>query len=168
MAGLYMCQGGPLPGVGMNSKNGLSKLKNSEPGSGSVHGGKFSSTSDLSPVGRCGTMPHLAPGMPLIEYFVGSTAVTRDLGAVRDITVVPRTTQSQSEVLEDERRELSAALFCLLLGPVVSRLLGISHLCIVPHGPLALLPFAVLGEDRLLIEQVAISYAKRQQSTVDS
>jgi CHAT domain-containing protein/tetratricopeptide (TPR) repeat protein len=88
----------------------------------------------------------------------------RDPGAVRDVSVVPQTTQSLSETVEDERRELSAALFRLLLGPVASRLVGISHLCIVPHGPLALLPFAALGEDRFLTEQVAISYAPSASS----
>jgi hypothetical protein len=43
MADLDVRQGPSLPGVKMNSKNGLGELKNSEPGSGSVHGEKLAS-----------------------------------------------------------------------------------------------------------------------------
>jgi hypothetical protein len=57
MAGLNMTKSFPLPLVGPNSKNAFCKLKDSEPGSGSVHGGKFSFAADLSPYSVCETIP---------------------------------------------------------------------------------------------------------------
>ena len=38
-----MATGNPLPGIRTNSKNALAKLKDSELGSWSIHGDKFSS-----------------------------------------------------------------------------------------------------------------------------
>jgi hypothetical protein len=43
MAGFDVRKGCSLPGVGVNSKNGLGELENSEPGSGSIHGEKLTS-----------------------------------------------------------------------------------------------------------------------------
>ena len=60
MAGRDMAKGFPLPLVGPSSEDAFGKLKDSEPGSGSIHGDKFSFARDLSPVGRCGTMPQNA------------------------------------------------------------------------------------------------------------
>jgi hypothetical protein len=51
MAGLDMAKGRPLPGIRADSKDAFGKLKDSEPRSGSIHGDKFSSASDLAPVG---------------------------------------------------------------------------------------------------------------------
>ena len=48
-------QGGSLRLVRLNSKNALGKLKDSQLGSGSIHGGKFSFATDLSPASVCGT-----------------------------------------------------------------------------------------------------------------
>ena len=48
MAGLNVAKGLPLPLVRPNSKDALGELKDSEPGSGSIHADKFSFASDLS------------------------------------------------------------------------------------------------------------------------
>jgi hypothetical protein len=48
MTGLDMAKGFPLPPVWPDSKDAFGKLKDSEPGSWSIHGGKFSFASDLS------------------------------------------------------------------------------------------------------------------------
>ena len=56
MTGLNMAKGFPLPLVRPNSKDAFGKLKDSEPGSGSIHGGKFSFGSNLSPVGPLWTV----------------------------------------------------------------------------------------------------------------
>ena len=49
MTGLNVAKGFPLPVVGPDSKDAFGKLKDSEPGSGSIHAGKSSFTSGLSP-----------------------------------------------------------------------------------------------------------------------
>jgi hypothetical protein len=56
MTGLNVAKGLPLPLVRPNSENAFGKLKDSEPGSWSIHGGKFSLATDLLPLGRYGTM----------------------------------------------------------------------------------------------------------------
>jgi len=54
-----------------------------------------------------------------------------------------------------------SALFDLLLGGLREELTGISHLLVVPHGPLAALPFAALWDAHTrsyLITRAALSY----------
>ena len=60
MAGFDMAKALSLPLVRPNSKDALGKLKDSEPGFGSIHGDKISFASDLSPVGRCEQCPRKA------------------------------------------------------------------------------------------------------------
>ena len=53
MAGFDMAKSFPLPLVRPDSKDTFGKLKDSEPGSWSIHGGKLSFASDSSPVRVC-------------------------------------------------------------------------------------------------------------------
>ena len=53
MTGLNVAKGFALPLVRPDSKDTFGKLKDSEPGSWSIHGGKLSFASDSSPVRVC-------------------------------------------------------------------------------------------------------------------
>lgn len=113
----------------------------------------------------------LEPGTGLLEYFVTQDglvsflvtadealvyqapythhALTRKVGQLRELIEVPGSDISG----------LATQLHRWLIEPFDSVIARLERLIVVPYGALAYLPFAMLGEERALMERVTLSYA---------
>jgi tetratricopeptide (TPR) repeat protein len=79
-------------------------------------------------------------------------------GRLRDMRVARDVPRDRGDA-RSQRERLSRDLYRLLVGHWAGRLGDYERLCLVPHGELAQMPFAALGDECFLVEQMELCHA---------
>ena len=125
MTGLNVAKGFPLPLVRPDSKDAFGELKDSEPGSGSIHGGKLGFASDLSRI-----EPVLELNLEALEHLSFDASDVSELTPTSHITTPGRAFNLNDKLFDQCQN-------CVQSGTPASRVVDLVE-CRLPQGSRAL------------------------------